>query len=283
MLVATPIGNVADLSPRAAHLLAQADVVCCEDTRHSGQLFARLGIRPQRLMSLHEHNESARGREIVGLIEAGLTVALVSDAGMPVISDPGARLVTLVHEAGLRVTAVPGPSAAVTAVALAGFGGDRFSFEGFVPKKGAERAARLAEIAASPVPSVIYEAPGRVEALLSDLARLCGDERAVTVGRELTKLHEEVWRGGIGEAVRKWPSEEARGEFVIVLEGATEPQSVVPSPLELAEAVSRLTAAGSTRRDAVAEVAERSGISRRAVYDAVGPAQREKKDRQDGL
>ncbi|MGO9559657.1 MAG: 16S rRNA (cytidine(1402)-2'-O)-methyltransferase [Acidimicrobiales bacterium] len=271
VLVATPIGNVGDLSPRAVEALSSADVVYCEDTRHSGQLFARLGIRPARLASLHEHNEAERVREVLALLDDGKKVALVTDAGTPTISDPGRRVVAAVHAAGGRVSPIPGPSACVAAMAVSGLGDGRWRFEGFLPRKGRERRARLAEVVAATVPSVIYEAPSRVEALLSELQGLCDEIRPVVVCRELTKLHEEVWSGPLGASPHRWPATTARGEFVIVLDGAEVADRVVPSPTELAEAVAELVVAGSTRRDAVAEVADRVGIARREVYDAVGP------------
>lgn len=272
VLVATPIGNLGDLAPRAAEAIGAADLVCCEDTRHSGQLFARAGVVPKRLVSLHAHNEVARSAEVLGLLAEGQTVALVSDAGLPGVSDPGGRLIDLAHQAGVKVSAVPGPTAGATALALSGFPAERWCFEGFLPRKGTERKARLAALSASSAPSVIYEAPGRVEALLSDLVERCGPDRLLLVCRELTKLHEEVWRGPLGAAVERWPAASARGEFVLVLAGAEPAPAALPGPGELAEAVARLVAAGESRRDAVAEVAERHGLSRRLVYEAVGPA-----------
>ncbi len=269
VLVATPIGNVADLSPRAIETLSSADVICCEDTRHSGLLFARMGIERHRLISVHGHNEAERAREVVSLLSEGKRVALVTDAGMPAISDPGARIVAAAHEAGARVSVVPGASAAVSAVAVAGFSEPRWRFEGFVPRRPAERRARLAEIASSPVASVVYEAPKRVQQLISDLAELCGPDRQVVVCRELTKLHEEVWRGTLGEARDHWPASEARGEFAVVLDGlptvaAQEP----PADEALSELVEELVASGVTRRDAISQVAARLGVARRVVYAA---------------
>ncbi|HET9090935.1 MAG TPA: 16S rRNA (cytidine(1402)-2'-O)-methyltransferase [Acidimicrobiales bacterium] len=269
VLVATPIGNVQDLSPRAAGAISEADVVCCEDTRHSGQLFSRLGLRPRRLVSLHGHNEAARASEVVGWLAEGLTVALVSDAGLPGVSDPGGRVVAAAHEAGARVTAVPGPSAAPTAVALAGLGDGRWRFEGFLPRKGAERRHRIAQAERSDVVTVFYESPRRVDALLGELAAAAGDGRLVAVGRELTKLHEELWRGPLGTARGRWPAGEARGEFVLVLDVAPPEALEPPPPGELARAVEELVAGGLSRRDAVAEVAGRLGLNTRAVYDAL--------------
>lgn len=270
VLVATPIGNISDVSARAVETLQRADVVCCEDTRHSGQLLARLGVRATRLLSLHEHNEQERVREVLSLLGEGKMVAVVTDAGMPAVSDPGTRVVAAAHQGGYRVSAVPGPSAAIVAVAVSGFGtGGRFCFEGFCPRKGRERHERIAEMAASKVPVVAYEAPGRVLALLGDLAAACGPQRLVTICRELTKLHEEVWRGTLEEALAHF-SDRVRGEFVIVLDATSPGERQVPTPAELREMVAGLVSGGQSRRDAVAETAERTGLARRQVYDALG-------------
>lgn len=269
VVVATPIGNLGDLSPRAVEALASADVICCEDTRRSGRLLAAAGVRPRRLLSLHAHNEAARTAEVLTLLERGLEVALVTDAGTPAISDPGGRVVSAVHEAGGRVTAVPGPSAAVTALALSGLGGGRWRFEGFLPRRGRERRQRLEEIAGSPVPVVIYEAPTRLASLIADLARKARGERLVAVCRELTKLHEEVWRGTLAEAAERW-GEPVRGELVVVLDGDPAAGLSQVDDGDLVEAVEALTRAGASRRDAVQEVAERTGVARRRVYEATG-------------
>jgi 16S rRNA (cytidine1402-2'-O)-methyltransferase len=272
IFVGTPIGNVGDLSPRAREVLSRADVVCCEDTRHSGQLFARLGIHPKRLLSLHEHNEASRSPEVIGLIGSGATVAVVSDAGMPAVSDPGSRLASAAHEAGARVTVVPGPSSATAAVAVAGLGGDRFGVEGFLPRRGAERRSRLSAVAAATSPVVLFEAPRRVEALVADLLGVCEGSRLVTVCRELTKLHEEVWRGALADALGRWPPESAKGEFVLVIAGrATAAPAELPAD-EVAATVAHLVSSGLSRRDAVGEVADRMGTSPRVVYDALKPS-----------
>lgn len=268
VLVATPIGNLSDLSPRAAEVLGRADVLCCEDTRHTGQLLSRLGIAHGRLVSLHGHNEAARAEWVAGLVAEGKTVCLVSDAGMPAISDPGARAVDAVRRAGGRVLAVPGPSAAVTAVALAGFAEGRFLFEGFLPRTGRARRERLAAIAAASHLTVCYEAPGRIGALLADLAAAAGGDRQVLVARELTKLHEESWRGSLAEAAARFAEERARGEFVLVVDAAPAGGDGPVDPAALGREVAELVAAGSTRRDAVDEVAARHGRSRREVYAA---------------
>jgi 16S rRNA (cytidine1402-2'-O)-methyltransferase len=268
VVVATPIGNLGDLSPRAVEVLTSADLVCCEDTRRTGLLLSRSGIRAKALLSLHAHNEAERIAEVLRRLEDGERVAVVTDAGTPGVSDPGGRLVSAAHDAGLRVSPVPGPSAALAAVSVGGLGQGRFRFEGFPPRRGSERAARLRDVATSPVPSVLYEAPGRVDALLADLASACSHERTVVVCRELTKLYEEVWRGSLGQALGRWPAATARGEFVLVVDGAPAGAPVEPPAEELAGLVDELVGAGSSRRDAIAEVARRLGVVRSRVYDA---------------
>lgn len=276
VLVATPIGNLGDLSPRAASVLSTADIVCCEDTRHTGVMLKRLGITTRRLLSLHAHNEAERVPFLLGELGAGRTVAVVSDAGTPAVSDPGERLVAAAALAGLRVSVVPGPSAAVAAVVLSGMAIGRWRFEGFIPRRGGERRRRLAEIASSPSPSVCYESPQRLAATLAELAGACGSGRRVAVCRELTKLHEDVVRCTLGEAAAAAAAGAAKGEHVIVVGGAGEADGKgggeAPSEATLAEAVGALVASGATRRDAVREVAERLGVARRLVYGAaVGP------------
>ncbi len=203
IVVATPIGNIGDLSPRGAAALESADVVCCEDTRHTGQLLARLGLRASRLLSMHAHNERERTAQVLEMLGRGARVALVSDAGTPAMSDPGERLISSAIAAGHKVTSVPGPSAAVTALVVAGLGTARWRFEGFLPRRGADRAGRLEEIAAARHPSVIYEAPQRIAATLEDLASRCGGDRKVAVCRELTKRFEETWHGTLAEAFER--------------------------------------------------------------------------------
>ena len=263
VLVATPIGNLGDLSPRAIEALREADVIACEDTRHSRKLLSASGIN-NRLISVHEHNERAQTPYVLELIGAGQTVALVSDAGTPAISDPGARLVAAAVEAGLTVTIVPGPSAVVSALAVSGLPTDRFVFEGFLPRKGGERSARLSAIAAEERTIVIYESPNRVGATLVDLARACGEDRRVAVVRELTKLYEEVWRGPLGDAAAHLGAAEARGEHVLVVEGRP------PRPAsddDVRAAVQERIGAGLSKKDAAAEVAELLGVPKRRAYE----------------
>ncbi len=267
-IVATPIGNIGDLSPRAAACIQEADVLCCEDTRHTGQLLARLGLRAARLLSVHAHNESERVPEVLEILGRGAKVALVSDAGTPAISDPGALLISAAIEAGHRVTTVPGPSAAVSALVVAGLGTARWRFEGFLPRRGPQRAGRLAEIAAALHPSVIYEAPSRVGSTLADLAGACGADREVAVCRELTKRFEETWRGTLAGACERSLEVAPRGEHVLVVAGARPGGQVLPSEQEVRAAVEKRMSAGTSRRQAANEVAAGLGISRRYVYES---------------
>ena len=277
VLVGTPIGNLGDLSPRAVRALTDADVVYCEDTRHSRKLLTHSGIVGASLRSLHEHNEDDRIDEVVAAVAGGATVVLVSDAGMPGVSDPGSRLVAAVAAAGLTVSVVPGPSAVLAALVTSGLPTDRFCFEGFLPRSGRERRERLASVAAEPRTTVLFEAPGRVAATLRDLAAACGAERPVAVARELTKLHEELWRGPAGEATAWATATPVRGEVVVVVGGAPVVEAVV-ADAALLEALGSRLAAGERTRGAVDAVAAEFGVGRRRVYDlalsgrADGPA-----------
>lgn len=262
VLVATPIGNLGDLSPRAVEALRAADVIACEDTRHTRKLLSASAIS-SRLISVHEHNERAQTPYVLELLTAGQTVALVSDAGTPAISDPGARLVAAAVEAGHQVTIVPGPSAVVSALAVSGLPTDRFVFEGFLPRKGAERKSRLASIAAEERTVVVYESPNRVGATLTDLAAVCGPERRVAVVRELTKLYEEIWRGSLAEAALHLGAAAARGEHVLVIEGTT---PVAADEETIAAALRAEMEAGASKKDAAAVVSEAFGVSKRAAY-----------------
>jgi 16S rRNA (cytidine1402-2'-O)-methyltransferase len=268
VVIATPIGNVGDLSPRAAARIQDADVVCCEDTRHTGQMLARLGLRASRLLSVHAHNERERVPEVLDLLANGAHVALVSDAGTPTISDPGEVLITAAIASGHKVTAVPGPSAALTALVVAGLGTARWRFEGFLPRRGPQRAARLGEVAAAPHPSVIYEAPQRVGATLQDLAEACGPDRGVAVCRELTKRFEETWHGTLAEACERAFRTPARGEHVLVVAGAPSHKQPLPSEEEVQSAVESRMSAGVSRRQAANEVAADLGVSKRFAYES---------------
>ena len=269
VLAATPIGRVADASPRLAEELATADVVAAEDTRRLGRLTRDLGVqRTGRVVSYFEGNESARTPALVEAMLAGERVLLVTDAGMPSVSDPGYRLVVAALEAGIDVVAVPGPSAVLTALAVSGLPVDRFCFEGFLPRKAGERSRRLAELATEPRTMVFFEAPHRTEAALTALAEAFGDDRAAAVCRELTKTHEEVRRGPLAELVA-WAAEGVRGEVTLVVAGAPAGPTLGSSPDELRAAVADLEAAGTPRKAAIAEVARSAGVPKRVAYDAV--------------
>ncbi len=264
-LIATPIGNLGDITERARTLLGSVEVLCCEDTRTSGRLLDLLGIARPTLLSLHAHNETERIPEILEIVAGGAEVGVVSDAGTPLLSDPGARLVRAATEAGLAVSAAPGASALLVALVLSGHGGERFSFEGFLPRKGAERTRRLAEIARSADPTVIYEAPGRVGATVDALVDACGPTRPIAVCRELTKRYEETWRGPLGLAPTAHAVTVARGEYVLVV-GPSAP--AVTSEVDLDGPVGALRAAGLTRRDIAAALEILLGVAHREAYRA---------------
>lgn len=269
VLVGTPIGNLGDLAPRAAEELARADAVACEDTRRTGRLLSHLGVRTPSLLVVNDHTEAGAAREVLARLDRGERVAVVTDAGMPGISDPGERLVAAAASAGHRVEVVPGPSAAVTALVASGLPTGRFVFEGFLPRKGSARADRLAAVAAERRTVVVYEAPHRVARTLADLAAVCGAERRVALARELTKLHEELWRGTLGAAVGHVAEVEPRGEFVLVIDGAPPPS--VPDDAVILDALAEARREGASTRDAVGRVAGALGVPRRRVYDlAVG-------------
>jgi 16S rRNA (cytidine1402-2'-O)-methyltransferase len=261
IICATPIGNLGDVSERLRETLMSADIVYAEDTRRTSKLLNHLGVEVKS-RSLFSGNEKSRSAELVEEVAAGKVVVLVSDAGTPVVSDPGAEAVRLARSRGFVVSGIPGPSAVTTALALSGFGGDRFVFEGFLPKKGAERTRRIGFIAAEDRTAVVFVAPHRLAVDVVDLATALGEDRQVAVTRELTKLHEEVWVGSLGAAVERW-SGEVKGEFTLVIEGGTTPR------LSLEEAVaeaSRLVRDGVSTSEAARRVADASGVSRRAVY-----------------
>ena len=261
-LVATPIGNLGDISARARLTLSTADVVACEDTRKTGKLLELLGLRANRLLLANEHTELAAAEEIDRLLAEGLTVALVTDAGMPAISDPGQRIVDYLLQQAHRISAVPGPSAVTTAIALAGFPVDRWVMEGFLPRKGRERSHRISEIAAERRTTVIFESPKRLRATLVDLAEVCGGERRVAVLRELTKMFEETVRGQLDEVCEKF-TDLVKGEIVIVV--APKSQTFVTDD-EITRAVELVVARGETKKTAVAEVSKSLGVQPNRVY-----------------
>ncbi|MEF2977807.1 16S rRNA (cytidine(1402)-2'-O)-methyltransferase [Subtercola sp. YIM 133946] len=264
ILAATPIGNLKDASARLIETLEAAEVVAAEDTRVTAKLLRALGVanRP-RLIALHDHNEREKAAELVELAR-GTDLVVLSDAGMPTVSDPGYHLVQAAVAAGVVVTIIPGPSAVVSALAVSGLPTDRFTFEGFLPRKQGERRAALAELARERRTMVFFESPNRLAASLADIAATLGDDRLVAVCRELTKLYEEVKRGGAASLVA-WAEAGVKGEIVLVVAGA-EPLEVT---LETGLAqVLELVADGSRLKDATAAIAEATGLSRRALYES---------------
>ncbi len=265
VLVGTPIGNLGDLSPRAIEALEAADIIACEDTRRTGRLLQLTGIAKSRLITVNEHSEFDQIDTILGEIDKGAVVVLVSDAGMPGISDPGELLVSAAAERGITVETVPGPSAALTALVLSGLAASRFCFEGFLPRKGRLRSERISQLVSERRTAVIFEAPHRLERTVQDLSDALGDHRRVALARELTKLHEQVWRGTLAEA-QTWCAEQPRirGEFVIVLEGADPPE--LADDEQITVALRSILKAGGSRRDAVDEVSRSLSVAHRRVY-----------------
>lgn len=263
-VVGTPIGNLSDLTDRARDTLAAVDLVAAEDTRRTGLLLRAIGVKA-RLLSLHDANEASRVATLLAALRDGRDVALVSDGGMPLVSDPGYRVVHAASAAGLRVRVVPGPSAVLAALAVSGLPTDRFVFEGFLPKKAGERRARLAALGAEPRTLVLFESPLRVAATLTDLRDAFGPERPAAVCRELTKLHEETRRGPLEELARALADETLKGEVVLVVGGATAPAAGDP---DAAVAQARAAvAAGTKPREAAKEAAAAHGVRANDVYE----------------
>lgn len=265
-LVSTPIGNLADLSRRAAEVLREVDVCYAEDTRHSGRLLRGIGSDVP-LRSLHAHNEAARAGEIVDRLRAAEDCALLSDAGTPSISDPGRRVVTAAHAAGLPVVPIPGPSAVPAALAASGLPADRFLFLGFPPRSGGDRDAWLAAAAASPHTVAIFESPRRLTALLEDLVARGLDERACVVCREMTKMHEEIRRGTVGSLLSEFGDREVQGEVTLVLGGDETAEGPSEEDAAAARKVARaLAEAGCTTRDIAERLRDDFGLSRNDAY-----------------
>jgi 16S rRNA (cytidine1402-2'-O)-methyltransferase len=265
VLAATPIGDPRDAAPRLGQEIATADVVAAEDTRRLKRLCADLGVTPRgAVLSYHEHNEASRTPELVERLRAGERVVVVTDAGMPSVSDPGYRLVSAAVEADVAVTCVPGPSAVLMALAVSGLPVDRFCFEGFLPRKGGERARALAALGDERRTMVFFEAPHRIEAALRAMAEAFGPDRPAAVCRELTKTYEEVRRGGLAE-LADWAAEGVRGEITVVVGGATARATSVE---EVLPGIQSRVAAGERLKDVCADVAARSGLSKKALYDA---------------
>ena len=260
LIVGTPIGNLADLSPRAREALARVDLIAAEDTRRTGRLLKALEVRA-RFVSFFEGNERERTKELVARLRGGSEIALVTDGGMPLVSDPGYRLVRACVDAGIDVRVVPGPSAVIAALVVSGLPTDRFSFEGFLPRARGARRARLEGIANDTRTIVVFESPRRVRMLLGDLLDVLGDRR-VALARELTKLHEEVLRGTVSELIEQLGSD-PKGEGVVVVDGARTDGADLEASVEDARA---LVAAGMRKRDAARRVADRDGVSANDVY-----------------
>ena len=271
MVCATPIGNLDDISDRLRETLESADVIYAEDTRRTSKLLRHLGI-DKRTRSLFAGNESSRTSELIEDVRAGKKVALVSDAGMPTISDPGADAVRQARQSGLSVSVVPGPSAVTMAIALSGMPGERFVFEGFLPRKASERVRQIELIASDQRPVVIFASPHRLVDDLEDLAAHTGADRVVVVNREMTKLHEETWAGTIGEAIAHWDGREVRGELTLVL--APGASQVPDMESALAEAMLRV-ASGAKISESARGVAEETGVSRRELYERLIASQEE--------
>jgi 16S rRNA (cytidine1402-2'-O)-methyltransferase len=272
VLVATPIGNLGDLSPRARDVLATADLICCEDTRRTRALLSALGITASgpggdRLLSLHGHNEADRLERVAGAVAGGATVALVSDAGTPGISDPGVWLASRLAEGGEMVSTVPGPSSVLGALVVSGLPADRFCVEGFLPRKGPERRRRIAALMADERTCVVLEAPRRAAATLSELA-VADPLRPAAVVRELTKLHEEVWRGSLADAATAFAAREVRGEVVLVIGGAPPPSPAGEDEVDASVRAALRDDPSAGPRQVADRVAASLGVPRRRAYEA---------------
>ena len=266
VLVATPIGNLGDLSPRAVETLAAADIIACEDTRRTGKLLELSGIQSPKLVCLNEHTEEEVTSELMARAQQGQLVAIATDAGSPGISDPPGPLVSAAHSASIPVSIIPGPSAVTAALSLSGLNTGRFVFEGFLPRKGEARSQRLAALAREPRTIVLFEAPHRLAHTLKDLAQALGPDRPAALARELTKLHEQVVSATIGELAAQITEGTipAKGEFVLVIEGSPEPPE--PTNDAILAALDAERADGATRSEAAQRVADAYGIPKRRVY-----------------
>ena len=266
-LVPTPIGNLGDISQRCRETLEQADFIAAEDTRVSLKLLNHLGIK-KSLVSYFEHNKAFKGEKIVERILAGETCALVSDAGSPAISDPGEDLVKLCHEAGIVVCAIPGPCAAITALSISGQATGRFCFEGFLSTAKKSRKEHLESLVKEQRTMIFYEAPHKLVTTLEDMAAVFGEDRPISLCRELTKLHEEVVRTTLGAAVEKYTQNAPKGEFVLIVAGAEPEEKEAASPEDAAARVEQLMEEGMSRKDAVKQTAKELNLPKNVVYDA---------------
>lgn len=267
-LVPTPIGNLSDISDRCRETMANADFIAAEDTRVSLRLLNHLDIK-KPLVSYYEHNKQTSGPRIVERLLGGESCAIVTDAGSPAISDPGEDLVRLCAEAGVTVTAIPGPCAAVTALSISGLPTGRFTFEGFLSTNKKSRFAHLDSLRTEQRTMIFYEAPHKLTATLTDLAQVFGETRRISLCRELTKLHEEVLRMTLGEAVQYYRTTEPRGEYVLVVEGAQETPQAAATQDDAVARAQALIAQGYSKKDAVRQAAAETGFPRNALYDAI--------------
>ncbi len=267
-LVATPIGNLADVSDRAKKVLSEVSFVAAEDTRNSFKLLSALGIQAE-LVSYHEHNKHSSGERIIARLLSGESCALITDAGMPAISDPGEDIVRLAADAGIKVTVVPGACAAVSALSLSGLSTSKFVFEGFLPVKGSERKKRLDLLAKEERTMIVYEAPHKLKNTLDDLMKVFGEERKISLCRELTKLNEEIERTTLGEAVERYNEKEPRGEYVLIIEGGTQKSDSDFSSLSPEEHIERYIALGMSKMDAIKQAARDRGIPKSELYKLV--------------
>ncbi len=266
-LVATPIGNLADITERAVKVLSEVDFVAAEDTRNSGLLLSRLGLR-KPMLSYHDHNRAERGPEIIERLKNGESCALISDAGMPAISDPGEDLVALCANEGIKVSIIPGACAAVSALALSGLSTRRFAFEGFIPPTGKERKKRLTDISGDDRTLIIYEAPHRLKKTLAEFCEYFGRDRRISLCRELTKINEEVLRFTLAGACEYYESTEPRGEYVLVIDGAPAPSESEES-VNIAERAAELMASGMSQKDAIKMIVSETGLPKNKVYAEV--------------
>ena len=263
VLVATPIGNLEDLSPRAIKTLTEADVVACEDTRRTGRLFQSVGIKKRKLLRVDAHKEDQVVNQILNFLHDGLSVAMVSDAGTPGISDPGQRLVSQVAQAGYKVSVVPGPSAPIAALVVSGLPTDRWCMEGFLPRKGVAREERLIQIAVEERTTVVFETAQRLETTLREMLEVFGGNRYVVIVRELTKIYEEVWRGTLAEASVNY-EQRPKGELVLVIEGSSSVAEISDSRVQAM--LVDICSTGVSTRDAAVEVASLLGVSKSHAY-----------------
>ncbi len=267
-VVGTPIGNLGDLSPRAKVLLEKASIIACEDTRHSGKLLKSLNAKGKRI-SLHKHNIRSRIPKLINFLCEGQSIAIISDAGIPCISDPGEELVAAAREKHLEVICIPGPCAATTALASSGLPSSQFCFEGFLPKKGKQRKTRLKLIAAEKRTTVIYEAPHRLIQLLEELIEVCGEDRATQVSKELTKVHEEQIGSNLGMVLTHFLKHKPQGEFTLVLKGNKEKLDLCIDNEYLEFELDKLIKQGFSASKAVKKLAEETGHPKRMIYSLV--------------